>query len=284
MIKAIITDVDGVIVGDKNGVNFPLPNERVIERLKAIKKSGIPVILCTGKPTYATEDIIRKAELDNPHITDAGAFIYNPLQNQIIKEHTIAKDLSTRIGEISLKNNFYLEIHTSKGYYVQKDQVYELTDTRISILQKEPFLVDSLLEIIPTLDIIKILAFTKTDTEKSQLETILDPFNDAIHAIWSTVPIMRPAMARVITRKGVSKMHASQEVLDYLGIAFDECLGVGDLPPDWLFIKHCRYGGVVGDSDQEFKNNVISKGEGNYFLGSSVDENGFLQILDYFKL
>lgn len=81
MIKAIITDVDGVIVGDKKGVNFPLPNERVIERLKAIKKSGIPVILCTGKPTYATEDIIRKAELDNPHITDAGAFIYNPLQN-----------------------------------------------------------------------------------------------------------------------------------------------------------------------------------------------------------
>jgi len=72
MIKAIITDVDGVIVGDKTGVNFPLPNATIIRKLKELKKSGIPIILCTGKPSYTINDIIIKAELDNPHISDAG--------------------------------------------------------------------------------------------------------------------------------------------------------------------------------------------------------------------
>ncbi len=48
MVKLIITDVDGVIVGHKVGVNFPYPSQKVIEALKEVKLS-IPVVLCTGK-------------------------------------------------------------------------------------------------------------------------------------------------------------------------------------------------------------------------------------------
>ncbi len=284
MIKAIITDVDGVIVGDKHGINFPLPNEKVIWKLKELNKSGIPIILCTGKPIHSIEGIVRAAELDNPHISDAGAFIYNPLHDQIIREHVIPGNLVTQIVEASLKHNTYVEIMAAKNYYIQKDQIQSLTEKRSIILQQEPIIVDSLLDIIPQLKIIKILPFINDVSEKQRIENLLTPFADEIHSFWSTVPFMLPAWTKVITIKGVSKFHASQEVMKYLNISFDDCLGVGDLPPDWLFIKHCRYGGVVGDSDQEFKNNVMSKGEGNYFLGSSVDEDGFLQILDYFKL
>ena len=39
MIKAIILDVDGVIVGEKIGFNSPYPNSKIIERLKSIKTS-----------------------------------------------------------------------------------------------------------------------------------------------------------------------------------------------------------------------------------------------------
>ncbi len=282
MIKAIITDVDGVIVGDKEGVNFPLPNERVIKKLREINKSGIPIILCTGKFSYAIEDIIKKAELDNPHITDGGALIYNPLRNQIIKEHIIDKKLATDIVAACLKKNIYLELHTAKEYYVQKNYVDAFTDIRKKALLKNPVLLDSLVTGMQTLDIIKILAFTKIDTEKPQVEKLLSSFSHEINAMWSSLPIMRPAMARVITRKGVSKMHASQEVVEYMGISFDECLGVGDLPSDWEFMKLCKYAATVGNVDEEFKKNVMSKGEGKYFLAPPVDNDGFIDIINHY--
>lgn len=282
MIRAIITDVDGVIVGDKTGINFPLPNEKVIRRLKEVSKSGIPIILCTGKFNYAIEGIIRQAELDNPHIADGGSLIYNPLKNQIIKEHVITKELATAIVKTCLANNIYLEVFSAKDYHVQKDQVYELTAIRTSALQKEPKLVDSLIDIIQTMDTIKILAFAKNNSERPNIETILSPFNDRLNAMWSTLPIMLPAMARVITAKGVSKMHAAQEVLEYLGISFAECLGVGDLPADWKFMQLCKYVAGIGDLDEEFRQNILSKGKGNYFLASSANEDGFLDILQYF--
>ena len=284
MIKAIITDVDGVIVGTKHGINSPLPSKEIIKKLKELNKRGIPIILCTGKPSYAIEKIILAAELDNPHITDAGAYIYHPLQNKIIKEHSIPTNLVKRIAKACLDENIYLEVQEAKNYYVQKNQIQPLTEKRVVLLQRKPMIVDSLLDIIEKKKIIKMLPFINDISEKQRIEKILSPFADETHTFWSTIPAMLPAWTKVVTVKGVSKYHASQEVLDYLNLSFEECLGIGDLPSDWLFIKHCRYGGIVGDADQEFKRNVMSKGEGNYFLGKSVDEDGFLQILDYFKL
>ncbi|MCL4365842.1 hypothetical protein M1437_01295 [Patescibacteria group bacterium] len=43
MVKLIVLDVDGVIVGHKPGINFPYPNQKVIETLKAVCQKGIPV-------------------------------------------------------------------------------------------------------------------------------------------------------------------------------------------------------------------------------------------------
>jgi len=40
-IKAIILDVDGVIVGEKIGFNAPYPHLDVINKLKQIREKGI---------------------------------------------------------------------------------------------------------------------------------------------------------------------------------------------------------------------------------------------------
>ena len=47
-------------------------------------------------------------------------------------------------------------------------------------------------------------------------------------------------------------------------------------------MKMCQYAATVGNESQELKDLVKTKGEGNYFIGSSVDDNGFLDILDHF--
>ena len=85
------------------------------------------------------------------------------------------------------------------------------------------------------------------------------------------------------TINGVSKEHASREVLDYLKISPQETLGIGDTLGDWNFMKLCRYVGITGDESQELKKLAQTKGEGNYFFGSSVDEDGILKIIRYYE-
>jgi len=50
MIKAIILDVDGVIVGEKIGFNSPYPHPDVINRLKKIRQKGISLVFVLQNP------------------------------------------------------------------------------------------------------------------------------------------------------------------------------------------------------------------------------------------
>lgn len=284
MIKAIITDVDGVIVGKRKGVNFPLPNDLIIQKLKELSRKGIPIILCTAKFGYAIHGIIRKAELKNPHITDGGALIIDLLANKIIAKHVIDKPLAENLVSNFLEENIYLELYGTEEYFLQKSQASDFTKRRSDVLQKQPTIINSMLNQIPKTNIIKFIAFAKNEEDKARIDVVLNKFRDKINFIWSMHPALLPYKPGIITVKGISKRKASLEVLDNLKISPNETLGIGDTLSDWNFMEMCKYAGTVGDESDELKELAKSKGEGNYFPSSSVDENGFLDILNYFKL
>jgi hydroxymethylpyrimidine pyrophosphatase-like HAD family hydrolase len=126
-IKAIILDVDGVIVGERIGFNSPWPNLAVTEALKNIRHKGIPICLITAKPSFAIRKIIQDAQLHNPHITDGGAVVIDPIDNVIVKSHTLEKGVSLQVLEMLLKNNIYTEFYTVSKYFVSESQVSEVT-------------------------------------------------------------------------------------------------------------------------------------------------------------
>src|SRR3989344_9592230 len=108
-IKAIILDVDGVLVGNKKGFNWPNPNPAVIDKLRSLNKQGLIVSLCSGKASFAIKPIAEKAKLDNFHIADGGAVVCNFLRNEIIEEHSINKELLKKIINILRANKIYTE-------------------------------------------------------------------------------------------------------------------------------------------------------------------------------
>ena len=79
MVQAVILDVDGVIVGGKEGFNFANPHAEIVPSFKTIHEKGMPLVLCTGKFVYAIKDFVIAAHLDNPHIADGGAIIIDPV-------------------------------------------------------------------------------------------------------------------------------------------------------------------------------------------------------------
>src|SRR6185437_2827014 len=117
MIKAIITDVDGVLSGSIKGYNFPLPHQDVIDALSKIHQKGIPIILCSAKFSFTILGAIKAAKLNNPHITDAGALVIDPLDNKIIKQHNLSDLVVNKIISEFLLNKLHLEVYTPSDYY-----------------------------------------------------------------------------------------------------------------------------------------------------------------------
>ena len=281
MIKAIITDVDGVIVGKQRGVNFPLPHVDIIAKLQELRQNGVPVVLCTAKFNHAILGIIERARLNNPHITDGGALVIDPLDHKVITQHAISDvAISSLIKELVM-NKFYLEVYTPGFYAIQKGMDAVITKGREAVLQEPPRIVD--LPYSQELLIGRTIKIQVITSEVEKATVIFDKHSSNMSYIWTEHPSM-PQKIGVITKKNVSKKSASQEVTESLGLSFDEILGVGDTKGDWNFMNLCKYVAVTGNNSQELKDLAKTKGEGNYFFASSVEENGFLEIMKHFNL
>ncbi|MFH1291920.1 MAG: HAD family hydrolase [bacterium] len=281
-IKGIILDIDGVIVGSKKGVNSPDPHPDVIKRLKQIKEGGIPISLCTAKPYFAIEKIVREANLDNVHIVNGGGAIMNPITGKIVKTHSIDQTILRSILEMLLKEDVYTELYTVEDYYIQKSQYRHITDKHTHVLQREPKVVESLLDEISSLKVVRILAVTEDREDRYIFEDKFKPFTDSLNLGWGVHPVILPLQFGGITPKGISKSHGAVEIAENFGVSLNDMLGVGDSKRDWEFIGQCGYGAAMGNASQALKDLVLTKEKSRSYIGGDVDENGILEILDYF--
>lgn len=284
MIKAIITDIDGVIIGEKIGFNSPNPNQEVLSALKTVRQKGIPIALCTAKPYYAILDIIKGANLNNPHITDAGAVIYDPIDKIIVDKEVIDKSIAKTILLICLQNNIYVEFYTLDDYFIQEDKESDITKKHFLVLQRNPKKLQNIVAESEHFEITKIMPISLNSEDKSHVAEILNPFNDQLSISWGVHPVILPLQIGIITEPESSKKEGSISVAKSLNISFDEILGIGDSTSDWSYMELCGYAATLENGTNELKELITQKGAGKYFIGKSVDQNGILDVLNYFKL
>lgn len=282
-IKGIILDVDGVIVGEKIGFNSPYPSADVIKKLKEIKNQGIPISLCTAKPHFSIGKIIHDAELNNFHITDGGAVIINPVTNQIVKQHIIDKELVKKILSLFIKNNVYTEIYTAENYYIQKSQKNFITPQHNHILQHEPVMLDDIVSESSNLFVTKIMPIALNDNDdQKRVKELFESLNTNLTLSWGIHPIANPLRFGIITAPNISKKQGAIEISKNIGVALENILAVGDSTSDWQFIELCGYAGAMGNATAKLKELVNSKKNGCHYIGGNVDENGIIDILNYY--
>lgn len=283
MIKGLILDVDGVLVGGKKRYNWPDPHPEVISTLKALRSKGVIVSLCTGKGTFAIKNIVEKAHLDNVHIGDGGAIVIDFIHNSVITQHIINKEKVIEIVNLLSTNNVYAELYTKDGYYVQKNGIGDKTVKNSAILYREPFLVDELLEAAKDIDVVKIMPVADNEEDKKRIINLFQPYATDLTLQWGVHLTALPYQFGIITMNGISKAQAAQVISKHTGVSLQEMLGVGDGMTDWQFMEICGYAGAMGNASQELKDKLVTKGINGY-IGKSVDENGLLDILSHFKV
>jgi len=282
-IKAIILDVDGVIVGERIGFNAPYPSLKVINKLKQIRKKGIYIILCSAKPYYSVKKIVDDAHLNNIQTSLGGAILVDPTDNKIVKKHSINNNNAVSLIKKLLDKNIYIEFYTTEKYYIQKNQKNEITKLHNFTLSFEPIMVDSLINQVKKSEVVKILPVTKTDQERKIVEQILSNYKEKLVIGWSTHPAIKGYFFGNITASGISKKQSVLEIVNQYHIKMEEILGVGDSLTDWEFIGACGFAGAMGNAKDDLKKLVLSKGANGY-VGKTVDENGILDIFEHFGL
>ena len=281
----VILDVDGVLLGEKQDFNYPHPHDKVIEALAAARKSGVQVTLCTGKPYFSMEKIVRDAGLDGPHIGDNGSVIFDIFAGKAVAKKTISPKIATKIVSELLDSGVSLEVHDGTNYYFQKGNVNpDLLEKRIRLMHKPPIIVDSLADAVKQKELTKITAFAKDESEKPRVEKVYGKYADKLSFIWNFVPVTNPVQYGMITAKGISKEYAVEEVAKVSGKRFDTALGIGDGMIDWKFILLCHYGCAMGNAVPKLKELIKTKGAGNYFIAPHVDDHGVIDAFMHFGI
>lgn len=282
MIKGVILDVDGVLVGDKEGYNWPSPHLDVIKALQSLRAQGFVISLCTGKGTFAIREIVERAHLDNLHIGDGGAVIIDFLNKQIIEKHTIPSSVAKKILQIYHDEGIYLELYTTEGYFVEKASVCEITEKHSAILYRKPTIVDSFDDIVSTLEIVKIMPVAIDEVQKKNVTQKFSEYMQQLTLQWGVHPTALPLQFGIITLQGISKSHAAQIISQTTGVSLTQMLGIGDGLSDWGFMELCGYAGAMGNASKELKELVNGRDTG--YIGRSVNENGVLDIMKHFNI
>jgi Cof subfamily protein (haloacid dehalogenase superfamily) len=279
-IQALVLDVDGVLVGSVRDFNFPHPHPDVISALRKINSTGTKISLCTARPSFSTFKIIEGANLDNLHIANNGAEIFNHLRSEITYK-TVETKIAKQIIKHFTQENFYCEVHHPGRYFIESKQNNDLAKNLAEVRRQNPELVEDLEATIQENNILRLLiAYEKK--QKSELEQALKLFGDSISAHVSTAPAAGAGEFMIITGKDVSKESGLFEIAKSLNVSLENMLGVGDGINDWEFMKHCGFKATLENAHKEVLE--LIKNEPNSFVGKSVDENGILDIFEYFKL
>ncbi|HCI29917.1 MAG TPA: HAD family hydrolase [Fervidobacterium sp.] len=94
MIRLIVTDLDGTLLNDEKHI----PRENILV-LKEAMERGIHVSIATGRNFHSAKEYIAELGLDVPVIFQNGAFIYQWMENKVIYQTALDKQIALKVIE-----------------------------------------------------------------------------------------------------------------------------------------------------------------------------------------
>ncbi len=182
-----------------------------------------------------------------------------------------------------IENNVYTEIYTVDNYYIQKSQEGFITPQHNHILQHKPIMLNDIINESEKLDVTKIMPIALDDNiDQSRITKLFNDLNTGLTLSWGIHPIANPLRFGIITAPNISKKQGAIEISKNINVSLENILAVGDSTSDWQFIELCGYGATMGNATQKLKDLVSTKSKKHFYIGGNVDNNGIIEILDYF--
>ena len=253
--KLAVCDIDGTLVDGQKEIP-PINHEMI----GAFKRGGGHFSLATGRIEKSVKRYCRELEVDVPVILYNGARIYNPIKDEVIREHCLIQQDVRRalelLEEIPLDPIFY-----SGG----EAYVREVTDNIRNFQNGDGYLcelVDSL-DFLVEKQVTKILMIGDGNSIDAFREQF-DSDGDLVQSEYNYLEILPT---------GVNKGTALEELAEYLGLSLGEIVCFGDNPNDMEMIRTAGLGVAMDNAHEELKANAD-------LIAPSHDMGGVGRILD----
>lgn len=132
-------------------------------------------------------------------------------------------------------------------------------------------------------DVTKIMPIALNEEDQNRVTNLFEGMNTGLTLSWGIHPVANPLKFGIITATGISKKQGAIEIANNMNVPLENILAVGDSTSDWQFIELCGYGAAMGNTSRKLKEYVKTKQEGHSYIGGDVDENGIIEILNYFE-
>lgn len=273
-IKLIAIDLDGTLLGSKGSLS-----QENKEAIKEVKKAGIKIVLCTGRPLRSMTHLLEEADLldeDDLVITYNGGLIQRSKTGEIISEITLNREESLDIyklgQQLKLPVNFIdLDYVYEPPYPEGVDSIYMSSSREAPKINALKFM-DLDMENLP--DPFKINKVVMSRPSK-ELDAAIPHIADIYHERYNIYKSQ--AFILEVLPKNVDKGFSMRLLGDMLGLEKKQIMGIGDQENDLSLVENAGLGIAMENAIDQVKDAAD-------YITRSNDNNGVAHALRKFVL
>ncbi|NEU32198.1 sugar-phosphatase [bacterium LRH843] len=267
-IKLIAIDIDGTLINSKHEIT-PYTKE-VIHR---VRKNGVRVVLCTGRPFLGAERYAKELGLDLEEeflITYNGALLQNTFTKETIHHIGLSGKDYKGIANLAMEIETHFHALDFGAIYTSNRDMSRYTG-HDSYFTTMPIQYRTVEEINDKDEFTKIMLIDEPDILDTAIAKIPAEFYEEYTIFKSE------AFYCEILNKNASKGQAVQKLATLLNISQHEVMAIGDHPNDYDMVQYAGIGVAMGNAVEEVKNIAD-------YITYTNNEDGVAKAIELFVL
>lgn len=227
--KMLVIDLDGTLLSKTKNIS-----KANLEALKKYISLGGKVVLSTGRSLENTLKIVHLIHYEIKELIEYiscfnGSYIYDVINDQVLFESIINKDVVNEIYDFSLKNNLgfwpynekFMQTHFLDVYNINYKLLLQLHHTKRKVCLNPVFNRNDKvykINLLPS-------SFTKK-LKHSIIDQLIEKFHDQVNISFTSKYIVE------VTNKNINKASSLQFIANLYQINLNEIATIGDSPND----------------------------------------------------
>ena len=241
MIPLVILDLDGTMIGRSGQVTAA-----VWAAVEAAREQGVKLALCTGRPNLGVaQRVVKRLGPNNPHVFQSGAHVAFA-DGETLKASSLRESTAIQLVRHAREHNLVLEVYTPHHLYVERKT--QISETHGRMIGVQP-LVRDLSEVVATEPVIRAQWVLTEEQEPAANALRLE----GVTVSRATSPAQPDTLFISMTRAGVSKGSAVQDLAAYLKVPLASAMAVGDTAGDLPMLEQVGFPVVMGNAEPALK-------------------------------